>query len=222
MDKLEKELMWFAKNKIEFIYVCDANFGMLPRDMEISKKAIEIKKIWLPHVLSVQTTKNARERSYNIQKLLYEGGMHKSVNLAMQSMSATALKEIKRDNISLNDYKDLQKRFISDGIPTYSDLIIGLPGDTLKSFKHSVNELISIGQHYRIQFNNLSILPNAEMATPEYLERNQIKTSEIPIVNMHGSLDDEPEDGVKESQEMVISTKDMPTPDWIKTRTSQQ
>ena len=25
MDKLEKELMWFAKNKIEFIYVCDAN-----------------------------------------------------------------------------------------------------------------------------------------------------------------------------------------------------
>ena len=57
------------------------------------------------------------------------------------------------------------------------------------------------------------------MATPEYLERNQIKTSEIPIVNMHGSLDDEPEDGVKESQEMVISTKDMPTPDWIKTRT---
>ena len=145
--------------------------------------------------------------------------MHKSVNLAMQSMSATALKEIKRDNISLNDYKDLQKRFISDGIPTYSDLIIGLPGDTLKSFKHSVNELISIGQHYRIQFNNLSILPNAEMATPEYLERNQIKTSEIPIVNMHGSLDDEPEDGVKESQEMVISTKDMPTPDWIKTRT---
>ena len=50
-----------------------------------------------------------QERSYNIQKLLYEGGMHKSVNLAMQSMSATALKEIKRDNISLNDYKDLQK-----------------------------------------------------------------------------------------------------------------
>ena len=220
MDKLEKELLWFAKNKIEFIYVCDANFGMLPRDMEISKKAIKIKKKYgYPHVLSVQTTKNARERSYNIQKLLYEGGMHKSVNLAMQSMSATALKEIKRDNISLNDYKDLQKRFISDGIPTYSDLIIGLPGDTLDSFRHSVNELISIGQHYRIQFNNLSILPNAEMATPEYLKRNQIKTSEIPIVNMHGSLDDEPEDGVKESQEMVISTKDMPTPDWIKTRT---
>ncbi len=145
--------------------------------------------------------------------------MHKSVNMAMQSMNLTALKEIKRDNISLNDYKVLQKRFISDGIPTYSDLIIGLPGDTFESFKSSVNELISIGQHYRVQFNNLSILPNAEMAKPEYIERNEILTTEIPIVNMHGSLEDEPEDGIKESQEMVISTKDMPKADWIKTRT---
>ena len=220
MDKLGKELLWFAKNKVEFIYVCDANFGMLPRDMEISKMAIEMKKKYgYPHVLSVQTTKNARERSYEIQKLLYEGGMHKSVNMAMQSMNLTALKEIKRDNISLNDYKVLQKRFISDGIPTYSDLIIGLPGDTFESFKSSVNELISIGQHYRVQFNNLSILPNAEMAKPEYIERNEILTTEIPIVNMHGSLEDEPEDGIKESQEMVISTKDMPKADWIKTRT---
>ena len=220
MDKLGKELLWFAKNKVEFIYVCDANFGMLPRDMEISKMAIEMKKKYgYPHVLSVQTTKNARERSYEIQKLLYEGGMHKSVNMAMQSMNLTALKEIKRDNISLNDYKVLQKRFISDGIPTYSDLIIGLPGDTFESFKSSVNELISIGQHYRVQFNNLSILPNAEMAKPDYIERNEILTTEIPIVNMHGSLEDEPEDGIKESQEMVISTKDMPKADWIKTRT---
>jgi radical SAM superfamily enzyme YgiQ (UPF0313 family) len=219
MDKLGKELLWFAKNKVEFIYVCDANFGMLPRDMEISKMAIEMKKKYgYPHVLSVQTTKNARERSYDIQKLLYQGGMHKSVNMAMQSMNLTALKEIKRDNISLNDYKVLQKRFISDGIPTYSDLIIGLPGDTFESFKSSVNELISIGQHYRVQFNNLSILPNAEMAKEEYIERNEIMTSEIPIVNMHGSLEDEPEDGINESQEMVISTKDMPKEDWIKTR----
>lgn len=220
MDKLGRELLWFAKNKVEFIYVCDANFGMLPRDMEISKMAIEMKKKYgYPHVLSVQTTKNARERSYDIQKLLYEGGMHKSVNMAMQSMNLTALKEIKRDNISLNDYKILQKRFISDGIPTYSDLILGLPGDTFESFKDSINELISIGQHYRVQFNNLSILPNAEMAKEEYMKRNEIITSEIPIVNMHGSLEDEPEDGIKESQEMVISTKDMPKEDWIKTRT---
>lgn len=219
MDKLEKELIWFAEHKIEFVYVCDANFGILPRDYEIAKMALEVKrKYGYPHVLSVQTTKNARERSYKIQKLLYEGGMHKSINLAMQSTDSKTLKEIKRDNISIEDYKELQKRFIADKIPTYSDLIIGLPGDNFNKFTESVNDLIDSGQHYRIQFNNLSILPNAEMARKEYVERNKIETIEIPIVNMHGSLDDTPADGITESQEMVISTKDMPKDEWIKVR----
>ena len=44
LDKLQKELNWFAEHKIEFIYVCDANFGILPRDFEIAKMAIETKK----------------------------------------------------------------------------------------------------------------------------------------------------------------------------------
>ena len=181
--------------------------------------ALEIKKKYgYPHVLSVQTTKNARERSYKIQKLLYDGGMHKSINLAMQSTDEKTLKEIKRDNISIEDYKLLQKKFIADKIPTYSDLIIGLPGDNYKKFTKSVNDLIESGQHYRIQFNNLSILPNAEMALDSYTERNKIITREIPVVNMHGSLDDTPADGITESQHMVISTKDMPSKEWIRVR----
>ena len=219
LDKLQKELNWFAEHKIEFIYVCDANFGILPRDFEIAKMAIETKKKYgYPHVLSVQTTKNARERSYKIQKLLHDAGMHKSVNLAMQSTNPKTLKEIKRDNISIEDYKVLQKKFIEDKIPTYSDLIIGLPGDTYETFKDSVDELVDAGQHYRIQFNNLSILPNAEMAKPYYMKKNQIKVVEIPIVNQHGSLDETPADGIVERQETVISTLDMPKDEWIQTR----
>ena len=219
MEKLEKELVWFAEHKIEFIYVCDANFGILPRDYEIAKKALAIKKKYgYPHVLSLQTTKNARERSNKMQKLLYDGGMHKSINLAMQSTDKKILKEIKRDNISIKDYKLLQKKFIADKIPTYSDLIIGLPGDNYKKFTKSVNELIDSGQHYRIQFNNLSILPNAEMAQDDYTKRNKIVTTEIPVVYMHGSLDDTPADGVTESQHMVTSTKDMPMKEWVRVR----
>lgn len=219
MEKLEKELTWFAEHKIEFIYVCDANFGILPRDFNIAEMAIKTKKKYgYPHVLSVQTTKNARERSYKIQKLLHDAGMHKSINLAMQSTNHNTLKEIKRDNISIDDYKALQKKFIADKIPTYSDLIIGLPGDTYKSFRNSVDDLISSGQHYRIQYNNLSILPNAEMAKPYYMKKNQINLVSIPIVNMHGSIDETPADGITESQELVISTVDMPKEEWIKTR----
>ena len=38
------------------------------------------------------------------------------------------------------------------------------------------------------------------------------------MVNLHGSLDETPEDGIYETQKLVISSKDMPTKDWIKTR----
>ena len=219
MERLYAELDWFSKMKIEFIFCCDANFGMLPRDYDLVKYAAKVKsQTGYPHVLSVQSTKNARERSYKVQKALFDYGLSKSINIAMQSTDLHTLKQIKRDNISLEDYRDLQIRFTNDGIPTYVDFILALPGDTYEKFSNSISDLIVSGQHNRIQFNNLSILPNAEMAQKDYLEKYQLQTVEAPIVNIHGSLDETPKDGIFETQKLVISSKDMPIRDWIKTR----
>ena len=44
-----------------------------------------------------------------------------------------------------------------EGVPTYSDLILGLPGK-LMAHLQGVSRLIENGYN-RIQFNNLSILP---------------------------------------------------------------
>ena len=44
LDRVFAELDWFSKNKVEFIFCCDANFGILPRDYEIALKAAENKK----------------------------------------------------------------------------------------------------------------------------------------------------------------------------------
>ncbi len=219
LDRVFRELDWFSKHKIEFIFCCDANFGMLPRDFEIAQRAAENKKKYgYPHVLSVQNTKNARDRAYKVQKLLAETGLSKGVTLAMQSVDPHTLKSIKRDNISIEDYSELQKRFSLDNIPTYTEFILGLPGDTYDVFSNGVSQVIAAGQHNRIQYNNLSILPNAEMARPEYMDEYGIKTSKNPIVNAHGTLDEMPEDGIYETQELVISTNSLPENKWIDTR----
>ena len=136
----------------------------------------------------------------------------------MQSVDAHTLKSIKRDNISIEDYQELQRRFTKDGIPTYTEFILGLPGDTYESFSKGVSDVIESGQHNRIQFNNLSILPNAEMATKENIEKDKIVTVQTPIVNVHGSLDETPADGIQEKQELVISTVSMSLNSWKKTR----
>jgi radical SAM superfamily enzyme YgiQ (UPF0313 family) len=218
LERLRHEVDWFARHRIEFVFCCDANFGILPRDVELARYVAETKRRrGFPRALSVQNTKNATERAYQTQKILADAGLNKGVALSLQSVDATTLEAIKRDNISLDTYLELQRRFTRDRVETYSDLILGLPGETYDAFVDGVARVIESGQHNRIQFNNCSILPNAEMADPAYRARHGLITVECPIVNIHGALE-ESEDGIAEVQELVIATAAMPAADWRRAR----
>ncbi len=218
IDRLKREVDWFAAKKIEYIFCCDANFGILKRDVEIAEYVAAIKQqTGYPRALSVQNTKNATERAYQTQKILSDAGLNKGVALSMQSIDGETLKNIKRDNISLETYLELQRRFTRDRVETYSDLILGLPGETYDSFVTGIDKLIQSGQHNRIQFNNLSILPNAEMGDPDYLRRFGMVTIPSEIINIHGAREDL-DDDVAEIQQLVIATDSMPAADWRRTR----
>ena len=218
LDTLYAELEWFATHRIEFIFCADANFGILPRDLDLVKYAAEVKKrTGYPHALSVQNTKNATERAYEVQKRLAAAGLNKGVTIAFQSLDPTTLDNIKRGNISLDSYRELQRRFTIDGIETYNDMLLGLPGETYESFSDGVSSAIENGQHNRIQFGNLSILPNAEMADPGYRQRYGTVTVESKAVIYHGVIAASV-DGVDEMQELVVATNTMPREDWVRTR----
>lgn len=218
IERIHKEVEWFSSRKIEFVFCCDANFGILSRDVDIASYVAESKKkTGFPQALSVQATKNATERAYKTQKILADAGLNKGVDIALQSMDPDTLKSIKRGNISTATYQELQRRFIQDKVDTYTDLILGLPGETYETFSRAVTTIIDNGQHNRIQFNNLSILPNAEMGDPEYQEKYGMVTVESRTINIHGSLVESP-DEVFETQLLVVGTKAMPEPEWVRTR----
>jgi len=218
-ERLINELEWFAKHEIQFVFCCDSNFGILDRDVKIAQNAVKVKRSYgFPHALSVQNTKNATNRSYEVQKLLARGGLSKGVTLSFQSLNLDTLKKIGRKNISIESFLELQRRFALDGIETYSDLILGLPGETYDSFAGGTSYLIENGQHNRIQFNNLSILPNAEMGNPEYQEKHGMVTVKSKIFNIHGSMG-EVEEEVIEEQELLIATNKMPEHEWVRART---
>ena len=80
--------------------------------------------------MSVQNTKNSNIESYKIQKLLSDSGLSKGALIAFQSLDPVTLKAIKRSNIKLDVYFDLQAKFMKDGIKTFSDIILGLPEET--------------------------------------------------------------------------------------------
>ena len=218
LERLYREIEWFAEHKIEFVFCCDANFGILPRDIDIANYAAETKrKYGYPSALSVQNTKNATERAYQVQKILSDAGLNKGVDIALQSLDENTLKSIKRANISSDTYQEIQRRFTRDGVETYTDMILGLPGETYESFANGVSATIENGQHNRIQFNNLSILPNAEMGDPEYQEMYGMTTVESETINIHGSLAVS-KDEIYETQVLVTATNAMPKEDWVRTR----
>jgi len=217
LQRLMQEVDWFAENKIELIYCCDANFGILGRDIDIALSVGEKKRVTgYPKTLWVQGTKNASDRAYKTLKILSDAGLSQGVSLAMQSLDQGALANIKRDNISLATYFDLQNRFARDRIDTYSDLILGLPGETYDSYVDGVSKLIDAGQHKAIRFNNLAILPNAEMGDPSYRAGYDMVTVESKSVLPGQSR--EREDDVDEVQDLVISTAAMPASDWRRAR----
>ena len=218
-ERLYREVDWFAAKKIEYIFCCDANFGIQKRDVDIANYVAKVKiGTGFPVALSVQNTKNATERAYETQKILSDAGLNKGVALSMQSVDMPTLEAIKRDNISLGTYMELQRRFTRDKVETYSDLILGMPGETYESFVKGVDLLMENGQHNRIQFNNLSILPNAEMGDPAYQAKYGMVTVESKIINIHGERI-ELDDDVPEVQDLVIATASTPLADWRRTRT---
>ena len=218
MGRLKKEVQWFAENNMEFIFCCDANFGIFKRDLDIVKKVASVKEIYgYPKAFSVQNTKNSTKMSYAVQKVLFEAGLNKGVNLAMQTIDKTTLRNIGRQNISLETFYELQRKFVKYGVETFTDLILALPGETYASFTNGVSRLIEIGQHHRIQFINLSILPNAAMGSQKYQEEYALGIVETRIINMHGSANESKEE-IHETQKLVVSTETMPPQDWVKCR----
>jgi radical SAM superfamily enzyme YgiQ (UPF0313 family) len=217
MDRLCREADWFADHRIDFVFCCDANFGILPRDLDLAQYVAAKKRATgFPQALSVQGTKNSTERAYEVQKTLSDAGLNKGVTLSMQSLDRDTLKVVKRSNIKLESYRELQRRFTRDRVETYADLILGLPNESYDTFVDGVSELIGHGQHNRIQFNNLTVLPNAPMADPEELRKYEMALIDSPIVNIHGSL--AADEDVVERQPLVVATSTMPREAWVRTR----
>jgi radical SAM superfamily enzyme YgiQ (UPF0313 family) len=218
LPRVLREADWFAEHKIEFIFCCDGNYGLLKRDEELTRYVAELKKKHgYPQALSVQNTKNATDRSYNIQKILSDAGLNKGVTLALQSVDPTTLKNVGRQNVSLKSFEELQRRFSADGIETYSDFILCLPGETYESYVAGTSATIENGQHNRIQFINLSILPNARMGDPAYQREFGLETVQSTIINLHGAISPVPGD-VPELQQLVIASHSMPREAWVRAR----
>jgi radical SAM superfamily enzyme YgiQ (UPF0313 family) len=217
MDRLMSELDWVSDHQIRFLLCCDANFGMLKRDIDIAERIVDVKeRTGFPLSFNVQNTKNAVERGYRVQKLINQALNGYGATISVQSVNEQTLDNINRSNISTEAFTELQRRFAEDGVYTYTDIIIGLPGESYDDFADGIARVIGMGQHNHIQFHNCSVLPNAEMGDPEYQQRFGMQMQPQPILAVHQAVD--AADEVTEYLDLVVTTDAMSPEDWCRAK----
>ncbi len=178
MERVKKDLEWISQHKISYCMCVDSNFGLFERDEEIAAFAVEQKnKTGYPDKFGACFAKDKTDRIFRINKIFNDVGMSKGVSLAFQSMSETVLENISRKNMNKDKLSEQLELYHKAGIPTYTELILGLPGETLESFSQGICELLERGQHDSINVFRCEVYPNSTLSDPEYMKKFGIKTA---------------------------------------------
>lgn len=208
MERLESEIKYFSEKRVDLIWICDANFGILKRDLEIAQRLADYKvRTGYPRYVSANHTKRTNETLLNIIQLQRSvDQMYGGVWMARQSMDENVLTAIKRpfSKRMAEEAKEWKAKFEAEGSPIKVDLILGLPEETKTSWFKGLTMLFTDGFHEGIFIHYLSLLPNTPLS--KQVEEHQLKTVSKPFRLM-----------VKHSEvsEIVVGTKAMPTNDWI-------
>jgi radical SAM superfamily enzyme YgiQ (UPF0313 family) len=185
LERVKADLKWISEHKISYCMCVDSNFGLFERDEEIARFAAQLKKEnGYPDKFGACFAKDKTKRIFDINKLLNDVGMSKGVSLAFQSMSDEVLRNVSRSNMNKDKLKDQLALYHEAGIPTYTELILGLPGETLKSFNTGICELLELGQHDSINVFRCEVYPNSTLADKDYMKRFGIKTA-VNMLNIN-------------------------------------
>ena len=213
LDVIKKEIDWISGRKIEYCYCADANFGIFERDIEIAKYVIECrKKNGYPKIFKPNYAKESNDNVFQAGYLLNSNKADKGVSLAYQSVDAKTLENIGRKNFTMEQFAALEKRYREANIPTYTELILGLPGETLESFQRGMCKIMEGGQHDSMLVYDCQVYPNSPMADPEYQKKHGIKTTVFPLAGLHFNPEYQ---GITEECAIVTETASMPKEDWV-------
>lgn len=216
IEKVNAEIKWLSDHKIEYIFCADANFGLLERDEDIIDTLISYKKkTGYPDVFRCCYTKNSNDRVFRMCKKLNEHGMDKGATLAYQSLSPEVLENIGRKNLSMEYFSELLKKYNEAGIPSYSELILGLPGETKDSFCKGLCTLLDHGQHNSVSVYYCEVLPNSPLGRKDMLEKYNIEVAKVKFNHIHSANDVKEE--VEEYSYIIRSTSTMSRNDWVDT-----
>lgn len=215
IEMVKAEIDWMSEKKIEFCFCADANFGLFPRDVEVVDYVIERhNQNGYPQKFQVTCSKTNPETVFELNKKLSDSGLARGANLSLQSLNEDVLNNIFRKNMPIENFRKLMRMYKSNGIPTYSEMIVGLPGETYKSFKDGIEMLLQEGQHMEMNFFNCEILDNAVMGDTEYIKKFGIRYA---VTRQHQYHIVPGKEEIPEFSKIIVGTSTMSEDEWVET-----
>ena len=213
LERVYEELEWIGRNQLDFVSITDANFGIFPeRDLAIADKLVQVQKEYdNPKSYTISWAKNQKAEVIEIvKKLMIEGGSTLGLNLSVQTLDERTLEIIKRKNLAMNKVEEVFDACEINNIPLYTELILGLPGETPESWRKNFYGLYEAGNHTGITVYQAQLLENAEMnLTQRSLYCIEGSTVYDYLVGSYN------ENELKEGIEVVVSTLDLPKEEML-------
>lgn len=213
LERVFAELEWIGQLGCDFISVTDANFGMFPeRDGLIADKLVEVQKKYgkLRNYTMSWAKNQKREVVDIIKRLVYDGKLIPGLNLSVQTMNEDVLDIIKRKNLEVHKIEEVFDMCEEYSIPLYTEVILGLPGETLDSWKENFYILFKMGNHTGITIFQAQLLENAEMNLLQRVDYGiESTTVHDYIIGTYA------ENELKEGIDVVVATNSMPRNDMI-------
>ncbi len=192
--------------------IADSNYGMFERDIEISAFLGEVmKKHGWPKFIDATTGKNRPDRVIaSMEKVSGALILYQSV----QSLDENVLRNVKRTTIKLKAYEELLVHMRGRGMRSHSDLILGLPGESLQSHVEGIHKLLDTGVHQTNNFQ-LMMLKGSELETLDSRNMFSFETRFRVLPKNFGIYGGEK---VFDVEEIVVATDTLPFDDYVEAR----
>ena len=214
LDTVIEELRYIVKKaKYKFhLFLVDANFGILQRDIAIAEEVRRLSDKYnkITRVF-INNAKNNIKSTVEIAKIL---GSVSVPDFAVQSFNKRVLKNVGRVNIKLDSLAQYVSVAKSNGHKPYTDLLLGLPGETKESMIDNIKMARDIG-FYNAQYGDIRLLPGSPMEEDDYRKKHGIESRFRVIPSAYGEYGGEK---VIEYEECIRKTNTMSEKDYVDLR----
>lgn len=204
LQRVLDEVEYFSKRttKSNSMHICDANFSILPRDIEIAKKIAACSREYgFPGYVHCHWNKAKPDQVFAVGKELK--GLS-NIGSSYQSINKETLKAIGRTNLPLEKMAELSKSVNGTSSSLYTELILGLPEETRETHIEANKVLMDMGAE--VMNYNFFLIPGTASETDEN-RRKYVRKSRFRLIdNAWGIYAGEK---VFESQEIVLETPTM-------------